>query len=336
MSSMNKKLLALAAIATFGAPVWAQSSVTLYGLVDLSVGSFQAAGADRLKMTESGKLSTSYIGFRGVEDLGGGLKAKFALESFLRADAGMAARSSTDAFWARTSIVGLESASLGSVALGRNTTPLFVSTVSYNPFGDSYGFSPSVRQYFVGALYGDSGWNNSVLYSTPTWGGLTLSAGGNAGEGAAGATGKNATASAKFAVGGFSSMLVYQNVKNGVAVIPAGFDHQRTVQGNLSYDFGPVKAFGQYGQVKTGATVDVDTKLFQVGVSVPVGAGAVLLSHGQAKEEKGALTTTRKTTTAGYDHKLSKRTDVYAVYMYDQKTSLSSGNTVAVGMRHKF
>lgn len=331
----HQKLIAAAALAALAGPASAQT-VSLYGLVDMSVGSFQAAGESKLKAAENGKMTTSHIGFAGTEDLGGGLKAKFALESFLRADTGKSARFDTDVFWSRKAIVGLESATLGSLTLGRNTTPLFVSTVSYNAFGDSYGFSPSVRHYFVGALYGDSGWSNSALYSSPTWGGFSASALVNAGEGATGATGRNTSASVKYAIAGLSTMLTYQQVKNGVAVYPAGFEAQTTTQLNASYDFGVAKLFGQYGQVETDATVDVETRLFQVGASVPVGSGALLLSHGQAREEKGAATVTRKTTSFGYDHKLSRRSDVYAVYMNDKKTSLSSGNTFAVGLRHRF
>ena len=48
--------------------------------------------------------------------------------------------------------------------LGRNVTPLFLTTITFNPFGESFGFSPSTRHYFAGAVLGDRSWNNSVAY----------------------------------------------------------------------------------------------------------------------------------------------------------------------------
>jgi hypothetical protein len=72
----------------------------------------------------------------------------FALNSFLRADNGAAGRFNGDAFWARDAYVGLSGA-FGTSLLGRNTTPLFVSTLLFNAFGDSFAFSPSIRQLFT-------------------------------------------------------------------------------------------------------------------------------------------------------------------------------------------
>ena len=140
-------LLAMAALlACAGAQ--AQSSVQAYGLIDVSAGQFQDPGAAKDKSVVSGKMTTSYFGFKGSEDLGGGMKANFAIESFLRADNGAAGRFNGDAFWARNAYVGLSGA-MGSVTAGRNTTSLFVSTLIFNAFGDSFGFSPSIRHYFT-------------------------------------------------------------------------------------------------------------------------------------------------------------------------------------------
>lgn len=76
------------------------------------------------------------------------MSAVFALESFLRVDVGGAGRFPGDTFFARASHVGLKG-SFGSVTLGRNGTPLFVTTLLTNAFGDSFGFSPSIRQLFI-------------------------------------------------------------------------------------------------------------------------------------------------------------------------------------------
>src|SRR6185436_14110861 len=106
---------------------------------------------------------------------------------------GAAGRFNGDAFWARDAYVGLSGA-FGTTTLGRNTTPLFVSTLLFNAFGDSFGFSPSIRQMFTPALlpfFGDTGWNNSLAYASNENNGWSFNLIGNLGEGAAGAAGKN-------------------------------------------------------------------------------------------------------------------------------------------------
>lgn len=313
----------------------AQSNVTIYGLLDMSVGQFQTSGAPKVWKAESGNMSTSYIGFRGTEDLGGGLKAKFAFEHFLRADGGSAGRFNGDAFWARSAYVGLQG-EFGATVIGRNTTPLFVSTLIFNAFGDSFGFAPSIRHYFLGAIVGDTAWNNSIAYSSPNFGGASVNLVGNLGEGAAGATGKNLGANALYFAGPFAGTLAWQQVKNGVFPIPAGFSAQDTLQAGVSYDLGAAKLFGQLGNVKTKATATVKTTLYQFGASVPLADGKVLASYGSAKREFGNTSSTNKTLSLGYDYNLSKNTDVYGVYMNDKVTGQSSGSTLAVGIRLRF
>jgi predicted porin len=328
--------MAVCCSAGFGAPALAQSSVNLYGLMDMSAGRFQTAGAEKVWRADSGNMTTSYLGFRGAEDLGGGVKAIFRIEHFLRLDSGGAGRFNTDAFWARNAVVGLEG-SFGATTLGRNTTPLFVSTLIFNPIGDSFGFSPSIRHYFaggIGAVVGDTGWNNSIRYGSPNVGGATFSFVGNLSEGTG--TGKNLSANVLYFSGPIAATLAWQSVKNGVFPVPAGFDKQDTWQLGASYDLKVVKLFGQYGRVKTDATLETKTKLYQMGASVPVGLGSVIASYGNAKAESAGGENTRKTFTAGYDYYLSKSTDVYAIVMNDKATGLTTGTTVAAGIRSRF
>ena len=88
-SSSLFRTTALAALVALGATAaHAQSSVSVYGLIDLSMGQSQAPGAKATKNVNSGNMSTSFIGFKGSEDLGGGLKANFQLEQRLDLDTG--------------------------------------------------------------------------------------------------------------------------------------------------------------------------------------------------------------------------------------------------------
>lgn len=317
----------------------AQSNVQVYGLMDMSAGSFQNAGANKIWKAQSGNMTTSYLGFKGSEDLGGGLKARFAIEHFLLADTGTPGRFSGDAFWARNAYVGLQG-EFGTVTLGRNTTPYFVSTLIFNAIGDSFGFSPSIRQFLTPStglpFFGDTGWNNSLLYSSNNYGGLSFTLLGNLGEGAAGATGKNFGGNVLYFAGPFAATFSYQQVKNGAFGTPAGFKHQDSWQFGASYDLSVVKLFGQYAQEKTKATVNTKTTLYGVGASVPIGGGKLLAQYGNAKADFNPAIVHNKTLTIGYDYNLSKQTDIYAIYMNDKLTGKSTGNTVAAGIRLRF
>ncbi len=323
----------------------AQSSVKLYGLIDLNVGQFQAAGANKVWNVSNGDFSTSFIGFGGKEDLGGGLSASFALESFFRPDTGRSGRVAVDVspradvFWARAANVTL-GGGFGSVKLGRQTTTMFISSLIFNPFGDSFGFSPTIRQYYTSALVGDSGWSNAISYTTPNMNGLTATVQGSLGEGAAKSVGRNVGFNALYFSGPFAATVAYQKVQSDYdlrfsTTLPAGFVEQIAYQFGASYDLGVAKLFGQYGKTDTDATADVKGKLTQIGVSAPLAGGKVLGAYGNLKYSGGRVGTS-KTISLGYDYNLSKRTDVYAVYVSDKFTNLKSGNTFAVGIRHNF
>jgi predicted porin len=331
-------LAAAAASLSFSAGASAQSSVQLYGLLDMSAGVFQSPGASRVWRAESGGMSTSFIGFRGTEDLGGGLRAKFAINHFLRLDSGGSGRFDGDAFWARDAYVGLSGA-FGTSTLGRNTTPLFVSTVLFNAFGDSFVFSPSIRQLFtpvVVPFYGDSGWNNSLAYASNENEGLTVNLIGNLGEGAANATGKNMGASVLYFNGPLGATAAWQKVRNGTFTAPAGWGGQSTWQVGVSYDMVRAKLFGQYTEVETNAAAKSKNKLWSVGAAVPLGAGKLLAQYGHSRAQGVEGGPTHETLSLGYDHSLSKRTDAYAVYMREKVSRLDAGNSLAAGLRLRF
>jgi predicted porin len=339
---------AAATVALSAAPTaFAQSSVQAYGLIDASVGQFQVAGGPKVKRLDSGNMSTSYLGFKGTEDLGGGLKVGFTLESFLLVDSGGAGRvPGVDAFWGRNANVNL-SGGFGNIRLGRMGPPLFVSTLLFNPLGDSFGYSPAIRQYYNApygtALVGDSGWNNAIGYTTPRLGGLTATVLVQAGEGAANAKGPNIGAHALYFAGPLAMTAAWQKVEaqgtlgRPISAFP-GFSSQTAWQLGGSYDLKFIKLFAQYGNVKTDATADVDVKTYQLGASVPIGAGKLLASYGNSELDfkPPASDTTSKMLTVAYDYLLSKRTDVYVLYMSDKYTARSSGNTIAAGIRHTF
>lgn len=153
---MRKTLMTLATtmLCTLGAH--AQSTVQLSGLADLYVGSMRMAGdaASRTTMGNSG-MTTSWIGFTGSEDLGGGLKVNFAMTSFFNLTDGSQGRFPGDTFWSRDANLGL-SGSFGSVVLGRWLAPNFLPSVIGNPLGDSFTFAPLILHMNV-PLFNGSG-----------------------------------------------------------------------------------------------------------------------------------------------------------------------------------
>ena len=337
--SLKTLALAAASLFVFSTAARAQN-VTLYGLFDMSAGVFQEPGSPRVWRAESGKMSTSFIGFKATEDLGGGLKAKFAINHFIRLDSGSAGRFNGDAFWARDAYVGLSGA-FGTTVYGRNTTPLFVSTLLFNAFGDSFGFSPSIRHLFAPAagmlpFFGDTGWNNSMAYASAENGNATFTLLGNLGEAAPGALGKNLSANVLYFNGPLGATAVWQQVKNSAIGTPPGWQDQITMQLGVSYAFSAVKLFGQYTQVKTRATDKTKTTLYSFGGSMALGAGKLLAQYGEARAAFSGIDTNNKTLSVGYDYAVSKNTDLYAVYMTDKVSGLSKGNTLAAGARLRF
>jgi len=334
---------------------FAQSSVQLYGEVDEWVGAQQFPGGQRSWQVSGGGQDTSYWGMKGAEDLGGGYKAIFTLESFFRAESGQYGRFQGDSFFARNAYVGIESP-YGTVTAGRLTTPLFISTILFNPFVGSYVFSPMITQVYLGlgtgptyltdqGVTGDSGWNNAVQYSTPDFSGLTgnvmYALGNTAGENGA----KKWSAQFLYFHGPFAATGVYQYVNFNDApgdlsgsnpFNPVPFKSQSVGQLGLSYDLKYVKFFGQYMYTyndQQEGSWHVNTA--QGGVTVPAGPGSIMASYAYSRDG-GGLDQTRQTWSLGYDYPLSKHTDVYAAYMNDHISSESTGETYGVGIRTKF
>ncbi len=346
---MKKNLIALSAALLCLSAAQAQSSVQVTGLVDMYVGSMKAAGdASKTNVVGSGGLTTSWFGFKGTEDLGGGLKAHFNLTSFMRADTGTPGRfnnaTSNDPFFSRDANVAL-SGGFGTVTLGRGLAPNFLPTILSNPLGDSFTFSPLVLHgnvpLFNGTGWGattpsDTGWSNEIIYSTPSIGGLKANLHYQFGEQVgSNSSKKNIGLNALYFGGPLTLTAFYERdqISNPYAPnAPLSATRKDWMLGG-AYDFSVAKAFLSYGQSSTDGS-DEKAKTAQVGASVPLGSGKVLASYAQTKLTLADIS--RKTFTVGYDYELSKRTDVYVMLMNDRITSRESGNSFGAGVRHRF
>jgi predicted porin len=346
LQQLKIALLAAAISTAFAAPAAAQTGITVMGLVDVFAGSVRDAGdANSTSVLGNGGMTTSWFGVKGSEDLGGGLKAHFLLTSFIQADTGASGRYPGDPLFSRDANVGL-SGGFGAVSFGRELSPHFLPTILFSPFGDSYTFSPLLRQTDMptGAwapLIGDTGWSNSIRYTTPDMGGLKVNLHYQFGE-AAGNTGRNNIgANALYFAGPLALTAYYhkvetsQNPPTGFGFVPAGTNQKSWMIGG-SYELKMAKLFATYGA--TTHDVDYDNTTLSLGASIPCGPGKFLASWARSKREGTAFGAdlTRNTTSIGYDYGLSVRTDLYAVYMNDRVTNRNSGNSVGVGLRHRF
>jgi predicted porin len=192
---MKKTITALAVLGAFMANASAQSNVTIYGIVDAGVTHVNNNGTGPdITSVEAGQLQTSRWGFRGVEDIGNGIKARFDLEGTLFNDTGTAGvgtgapvpgtiTSSATSLFDRQATVGL-SGNFGSIDIGRQNILGVNSVGMAEPMGLSFaGTSPNVLFSAMnnGFVYGTYGANysgsalrqgNSVKYVTPVWNGL--------------------------------------------------------------------------------------------------------------------------------------------------------------------
>jgi len=361
--SNEKIVIALAVLAASGAAM-AQSSVTLYGIADVYVGSVktEAAGVSLTQtVLNSGSVNGSRWGMKGSEDLGGGLKANFDLQAGINMDNG-AGTSTTATAFSRQSWVGL-SGGFGAVRFGRTTTPfddvsgasdaLFDSNLApMNSVFKSTGYS--VRQ------------SNMMYYQAPTFGGFSGALSYALGEDkasvatapvaptlvpvTAGTSGRTADATATtslnltYAAGPLSAQLGYQ-VEDTNVVTPAGvaLSDQKFTRLGAAYNFGVATAKATYGKVNNVAGVNGnDATDYQLGVDFPVSSTLTLsTSYAKSTDSKSVgFEQTRKGLGIGASYTLSKRTFLYGGLESDTATNNAAADSkhslFAVGMQHRF
>jgi predicted porin len=322
---MKKSLIALAVLgAAFGA-AHAQSSVSLYGRVDLSLMHNNVVGGASQFTVDSGTISGSRWGLIGSEDLGGGLKANFNLEQGLAADTGASAVAGQT--FSRQAWLGMSGA-FGEFRVGKPWTAYDDVSGAHNALFDS-GFSLE-NNFFASTGYSANP-ANTIRYSTPTFGGFTAAVSYSLDE----------IKNADFSITSISGLY-----GAGPLQLAAGYQVEEQGGTNIkftrlsgSYDFGSAVLKGLYGQVKL--PVAGKTNEYSIGVDIPVSeALTVSAGLGYSKDTAAAGGTKRQGFTVGALYALGKRTDVYAgLTDWEGKTAgvKTSGNIkYGLGMRHSF
>ena len=306
---MKKSLLALAALTAFAGAASAQSSVTLFGIVDAGVARLSAGGKSVTGMTNSG-YNSSRLGFRGVEDLGGGLQAGFWIEGQLTNDDGNAAGMN----WQRRSTVSLMGG-FGEIRLGRDYTTHFWNTTVYDPFGTN-GVGSAKTFAMLGAANANVSTavrsNNAISYFTPNLGGFSAQLQYAFGEQVSGGVKTNNFMGFRlgYAAGPISVHGAYGKTEGATDAV----DHKAMNFGG-SFDMGFLKASLMVAQEKNGA--GLKTIAIEPGIMVPVGAGVIRASFARHDQKGGTAAWNDNDwdkIAVGYLHNLSKRTTVYATY----------------------
>ncbi|MDB5991213.1 MAG: porin [Herbaspirillum sp.] len=317
----------------------AQTSVQIYGLVDTYVGSMKRSDqAMATNVVNGGGTATSFWGVRGAEDLGGGLKAIFTLESFFQSNSGAQGRTTADPLFSKDSFVGL-AGKFGQITAGRHTIPLFNALAANNPFGGSLQFSPLMLQSWLPTygrnIAGDSKWDNSVQYSTPVMAGfkstMTVSTGATAGHNGNG----NIGLAGNYVNGPLTATLVGQKTRVGVGLVPAT-PQQSVIMGGAIYEFQLLKFYGTYYQTQI-PVADIRDKTAQLGVMAQVGSGKISASLVRSSiTARGVKDVTRTGFATGYERTLSPTTALYGIYGYDKLNTSGSAGSVGFGIRHVF
>jgi len=294
-----------------GTPALAQSSVQIFGTLDVNITRTSSGGSSQTALDQGGVIP-SRLGFRGTEDLGGGLSANFWLESALLPDTG----GIMGAFFNRRSTVALASAQWGELRLGRDYAPTFWNLNRFSPFGTSGVGATSniISGWPFGLGHGPGPGNptratplvrldNTVGYFLPRGlGGFYGQVMVNATEGNVGVRYQGARLG--YAAGSLDLAAAFSTTR-----LASGASYRSSTLG-ASYDFGMAKLYGNYYLQRVPGIQSTNIVL---GAGVPVGLGEFKLSVAQTNESGAGVAADDATQLAvGYLYRLSKRTSVYA------------------------
>nr|WP_175801324.1 porin [Burkholderia anthina] len=312
------------------------SSVTLYGIVDSYV-EFDRIGSLSSFRQSGGGGSTSRVGLTGVEDLGGGTSTKFVLESgFSPADGSLQG----GMLFYRQAYVALQNTRYGDLRLGRQYTPAFYTVYEGDPFGLNERMSPlallatSTDTITTNTTPPIPRFNQAVSYLGPDWNGLRVMAtyGFPTPNALSMQAGRNYGAGLQYRIGGLYVGASFQgDVSSGTLAPVVQPTTTRHYVFAANYAFARVKLYGAF---LYGASTAPGLPAFStasVGAAINVGALDRVLVSVVRRDVKGSA----NDATAlgiGYDHPLSKRTSLYARYLY-LKNGGDASNTVVAGVQ---
>lgn len=327
-------VLASLALLPFAGWAQAQSTVEIFGVIDLAYRHTSADGTESVNSLSPGGNTTNRFGFKGTEDLGGGLKVGFWLEGAVSPDTGLGGTASTDnksapvsAFFGRRATVSLAGA-WGQVRLGRDLVPSFFNlTASMHPFGTN-GVGNSGQLFYPVNVKGGTTVRTSVRASNSIGYLLPPKLGGFYGH-AMYAMGEQASGTATSDDGNYiGARLGY---RAGPLNLAASTGTTKYIKGDytqrnfaINYLIGPVKLMYLWGRNKVGVTQTTSNML---GTQWKIGKGEIRFAYTTLKAD--AIANDASQWAIGYVHDLSKRTALYA--NYSQVSNDGAGTQFKVG-----
>ena len=314
---VNKNKLVVVALAAFAASAQAQSNLTVYGLVDL--GFAKTSG----KTAVERENHASRLGFRGSEALGGGVSATFNLEMQILADTGAI----SGALWERQATVGVKGA-FGTVLIGRTKNIVDAVIGRIEPFAAD-GVVGKVNEAMLRVGVSASRVSNALTYHTPKSNGF-------------GASVQYVLSEVHGADAGIGLLATYDL---GPLSLHAGYDRpvQRAADAAepLMYTLGGAYTLGAARLSAAYALGDNDVaakgkyRAMLVGLNYKIGAGDAKLVLARQEQSNNVFSDkeTVREVGVGYDHHLSKRTDLYA---YAGREKIADATSYQVGISHKF
>jgi predicted porin len=357
---MKKTLIATGVLALSAGAAHAQTTVTMYGLVDTGVVYSHVQGQNSRMGIENGLYAPSRLGFRGNETINSDLAIDFQLENGFNPDTGTAGQSNR--LFGREAWVGFTSKSFGSVRMGRTTNlGQRWGTWIASPFGLAYGFNADTTTFnFDDPEFGSGRSDNSIYYESPKFAGVTLAGGFSFnvnGPESAGAGNNTRTGDlgVRYENGPLTAFAEYLRTENYQAAY--GRTNPQSIIAAASYDFKVVKVFGGYSRMRdvgnnAGSTYSSaalgslfntgwvnanrnDDNAYSIGVSAPVLGGTVMVGY--------QALTSQKINNYGvaFMYPLSKRTSLHAFYAGGSFRDFNTGNDhqrqqAGLGIDHKF
>jgi predicted porin len=316
-----KRTLLAAALATLACgTAFAQSSVTIYGRLNETVERQKTGTADPVWRLFN---NSSRIGFKGSEDLGGGLKAGFQIEHGFSPDTGAAAGT----FWGRQSEVNI-GGGYGLLRLGNFTSEAYFATADYiSMHNHDTGTSSDALYAYLGRDI------NKIAYRTPSIGGLTVEGGVSLGESSG--LGRTIDVAANYAIGPVQLGAGYERVD-------ATGQKQFAIRGLYEIGSFVVGAYVQRDENGYASGKRTTTRLTGM---YTLGSSELHLNFGNAGKYSSVANSGAKQFTVGYNYNMSKRTKLYTFYTkVDNKTAASYATGIAgadfqsfaLGIRHNF
>ncbi|MGS0742458.1 porin [Glaciimonas sp. GG7] len=316
---MKKVILVAGLLSGIAGVAQAQTNVTIYGVIDLGMNYTNNVGGKNSVQMESGYAQGSRLGFKGNEDLGGGLSALFQLENGFAADTGKLGQGGL--MFGRQAIVGLSSKTAGTVTLGRQYDSVvdYLGPMTANGNWAGYLFSHPLDNDNTDNSFRI---NNSLKYTSPSFSGLQF--GGLYGFGeTAGNNSKNRTYSlgASYANGPLTAGLAYMNM-TAPGSSGAGGGSVTGTDANFTGINSKQKIFGAGVNYALGATT-VGFVYSRTNLSKPDGGNGYIASFAPAVGTLNSMRFTNYELNAKYD--VSAAFFVGAMYTYTQGTYDATG-----------